>query len=79
MSPEMQLMQKPIHAWMGGTRPLPLTKISEQERILVSRLFREQIELFLGYWGDYPALDICRTFWRRARYDAHATFRSNRF
>ncbi len=62
-------------AWMGGTRPAPLLTISREERHLVSKLFREQANLYADYWGMRAATDTLRTFWRRARYDAHATIR----
>lgn len=62
-------------AWMGGTRPEPLIRLSKRERSLVSILFQEQIIIFTSGWDTFPELDICRTFWKRARYDAHATYR----
>lgn len=73
------LIQRPITAWMGGTRPLPLSQISREERIAVALLFEDQVKDFLGFWGDNPVMDTYRIFWRRARYDAHATFRNPRF
>lgn len=63
-----------ILAWMGGFRPLPYPEISQEEKALVSILFREQCEIYSCYWGDLPK-DMRRLFWNRARYDAHATFR----
>ena len=65
---------KPVIAWRGGSRPEPLAVISRYERSLVSELFREQCADHINYWGDMET-DTARTFWRRARYDAHATCR----
>jgi hypothetical protein len=63
-------------AWMGGSRPRPLLELSRGERRYVTRLFREQVDTWLDYWGDSIPMDVCRTFWKRARYDAHATYRN---
>lgn len=69
-----------IHAWTGGSRPKPLAQIDQSERTLVRALFRDQMRVMREYWGDYLGLnrsiwDTARIFWKRARYDAHATIR----
>ena len=56
---------KPI-AWTGGSRPRPLLELSMGERRYVTRLFREQVDTWLDYWGDSIPMDVCRTFWKRA-------------
>lgn len=68
-------MTRPTIAWTGGCRPRPLSEISTDERATVKRLFREQAEVWTDYWCETLPFDIGRLFWRRARYDAHATFR----
>lgn len=67
-----------IVAWMGGTRPLRLSEIGMLERSTVTNLFREQCEVFAMHWGELPDSGTARTFWVRARYDAHATWRDMR-
>jgi hypothetical protein len=64
-----------IVVWIGGSRPAPLSTIGAIERSTCSSLFRQQCETFSDYWGTAPDLDTCRIFWRRARHDAHATWR----
>ena len=64
--------------WMGGSRPRPLLELSMGERRYVTRLFREQVDTWLDYWRDSIPMDVCRIFWKRARYDAHATYRNER-
>ncbi len=71
---------KTIIAWTGGTRPAPLAQLSRDERPMVRLIFRTAMNTVWGYWGDYrgidrSVLDQARTQWKRARYDAHATFR----
>ena len=65
---------KPI-AWMGGSRPRPLSELSQDEREYASYLFRQQMRTWSTYWFAPVPGDIARTFWKRARYDAHATYR----
>lgn len=62
-------------AWMGGSRPRPLSELSWSERLYVTRLFRDQMNTWIDFWGDLVPMDVARTFWKRARYDAHATYR----
>ena len=62
-------------AWTGGTFPAALGAVPTAERRYVSRLFREQCEEYIGFTGGELPGDIGRVFWRRARRDAHATFR----
>ncbi len=65
---------KPI-AWMGGSRPRPLLELSQYERLYVTYLFRQQVRTWSTYWFAPVPGDIARIFWKRARYDAHATYR----
>lgn len=62
-------------AWMGGSRPKKFSDCSSAERNTVSYLFREQVAIFNQFWGSMPEMDILRIYWKRARYDAHATLR----
>jgi hypothetical protein len=69
-----RLTPRSVRAWMGGDRPQPLAALSQAERRDVSVFFQEQCRIYSDYWGDLPR-DAQRTFWNRARYDAHATHR----
>lgn len=69
-----------IIAWTGGSRPNPLSDISRNERAIVRAIFRDSMSEVFSYWGDYRGLndselDMARIQWKRARYNAHATFR----
>lgn len=64
-----------IVAWTGGSAPRPIGTIGRWERQIVTSLFREQVDRWRGFWEDSPSRDTLRTFWRRARHDAHATAR----
>lgn len=64
-----------LRAWTGGTAPQPLAALNKSERSTVRAFFREQLNDWVAYWKELPPLDVRRTFWRRARYDAHATHR----
>jgi len=69
---------KPV-AWMGGSCPAPFDQVSDDEQRYAFHLFAEQRQVWLDYWKPHdPTLpnDVCETFWGRARYDAHATFRA---
>lgn len=61
-------------AWTGGSSPGKFLAVSWQERNYVRHLFREQVTIWQTYWNEYPPKDVRRTFWARARFDAHATF-----
>lgn len=63
-------------AWTGGSRPKKLADISQDERQFVRKLFKDQLQTWCGFWDSKADLDLCRVFWNRARYDAHATFRN---
>lgn len=63
-------------AWMGGSRPRPLLELSRDEREYVIYLFRFQVWTWTNYWNDPLPLDLARIFWKRACYDAHATYRN---
>ena len=64
-----------IKAWTGGSIPAPIDAVSKAERRLITKLFREQLKIWLDYWEDMPNKDTRGIFWNRARYDAHATCR----
>ena len=63
-------------AWRGGSRPRPLLELSHAERKLVTNLFRSQVYIWQDFWSGPVPTDVCRIFWKRARYDAHATYRN---
>jgi hypothetical protein len=64
-------------AWTGGSSPAPYDEISDLEREYVEKLFDEQADLWLDHWSETELPeDVQATFWQRARYDAHATFRA---
>lgn len=63
-------------AWTGGSRPRPLLELTKGERTYVSYLFRQQMSTWLDFWFAPMPLDVARIFWKRARYDAHATYRN---
>jgi hypothetical protein len=62
-------------AWTGGCRPAKPSAIGSKQAGVQKALFGEQVMDFLTYWGDSPNWDTLRIFFRRARYDAHATCR----
>lgn len=62
-------------AWTGGTKPGKYGEITEKERKLCGRIFRWHVAVSKRAWGSVDT-DTCRTFWRWARYDAHATIRA---
>lgn len=66
-----------LRAWTGGCRPQPVRNIGAEERQTVKAFFREQIGDYQSHWNETPCRGILRTFWIRARYDAHATHRPN--
>jgi hypothetical protein len=63
-------------AWMGGSRPRPLLELDQDERCYVSFLFRQQMQTWTKYWHAPVPPETARIFWKRARYDAHATYRN---
>jgi hypothetical protein len=62
-------------AWTGGSHPRPLLYVGHKERFFITHLFRDQVRTWAYGWGDFPDMDTMRIFWRRARFDAHATCR----
>ena len=60
-------------AWMGGSRPRPLLELSRNEREYVTYLFQYQVWNWTNYWKEPLPSYLARIFWKRARYDAHAT------
>ncbi len=60
--------------WTGGLTPDPYHTLTRREKYVVSELFREQMQMYIGRWGSADWADA-RLFWTRARYDAHATVR----
>jgi hypothetical protein len=71
------MAEQNFRAWTGGSGPKPLAELAEAERRLVSRVFRRDMLEWAAHWGRAVPLDVARTFWGRARYDAHATLRPN--
>jgi hypothetical protein len=65
-------------AWTGGTPPAPLMDIDRAERSMIKFFFSDQIIDWCDYWHDDPPRDVLRTFWIRARHDAHATRRAQK-
>jgi hypothetical protein len=66
-----------LTSWMGGSRPAKPTHTPSVEYTLASILFRDALHDFADYWHEMPDRDTLRTLYRRARFDAHASFRSN--
>ena len=69
-----------VIAWTGGSRPSKWNDTSTQEKKLARDIFRSSMREVFIYWGDYRGLndsvfDMARIQWKRARYNAHATFR----
>lgn len=62
-------------AWMGGSRPNQLSTVSPAEAAKCRELFQEQATIYIQAWGNLPP-EIARLFWKRARYDAHASARA---
>ena len=60
MKAKLTLAKGGIVAWMGGSRPKPITECSADEVALVSLLFREQFKTWHDYWKDYPSRDVAR-------------------
>lgn len=65
-------------AWTGGTPPGPLMEIDRAERSMIKFFFSDQIIDWCNHWHDDPPRDVLRTFWTRARHDAHATRRQQK-
>jgi len=70
--------------WMGGARPRKWSELFRDhkdagyvETLLTRDIFRARCEVYIDHWGDLP-LGVARTFWRYARYNAHATIRDMR-
>ena len=71
-------MTMPRIAWTGGSNPRPWPDTSPLEREIVLDRYTEQAREWLGYWGEVELPnDQHEIFWKRARYDAHATLRSH--
>ena len=66
----------PTVAWTGGTPPEAYTATTKGQKLLISKLFKEQIQHYTEYWKQLPNMDTCRIFWNRAQHDAHATIRA---
>jgi len=64
-----------MQEWIAGGKPNQLTTISIEERRFVRHLFRQQALQHKNYWR-HISIPSAREFWKRARYDAHATFRN---
>lgn len=69
-------MNAGVKAWTGGSDPAPLATVHPHERGLITFLFHEQVCTYMTFWRiSSVERDTIRLFWRRARYDAHATYR----
>lgn len=69
-----------VIAWTGGSRPARWNDTQAQEKKLARDIFRGCMLEVFNYWGDFrglndSVLDMARIQWKRARYNAHATFR----
>ncbi len=71
-------MTHPPHvAWTGGSRPLEPALVSQDEWDYAKKLFIEQMDEWRAYWREeFVPVGVRNTFWGRARYDAHATYRA---
>lgn len=75
----LTLMEAPTVAWTGGSAPCLRYLYAYQLadfKIVRSRMFREQVRAWAGYWLVPMPLDIARIFWNRATHNAWATARS---
>jgi len=50
MKAKLTIAKEGVVAWMGGSRPKPITECSADEVALVSLLFREQFQTWHDYW-----------------------------
>lgn len=64
-------------AWTGGESPRKPSVTPVWERAYARALFRQQVNQWRSYWADSPDFYTLRTFYRRARADAFATFRDS--
>lgn len=79
---KMKMKMEDIQSWTGGSHPKKMLQCTQDEQILRSFLFKEQMADVKKYWGDYrgmckTVLDMARVQYLRARYDAHATYRKD--
>ena len=65
-------------AWTGGTSAPPPSSTPVWVRAYARALFRDAVNTWRRYWGDNPGAAELRTFYKRARADAFATFRDAR-
>ena len=63
-------------AWTGGFGPVRPSETPKWERAYARALFREQVNKWRAYWKDSPDWDTLRIYFRRARMDSFASFRS---
>lgn len=68
-------MKRRVIAWTGGSKPAKYSEVSKDEKEFISKLFRDAVNTWRSNWQAFPPLELCRSFWLYARYDAHATFR----
>lgn len=79
----------PPKAWTGGGDPRTWAHLSavstgwsaycmeaRAERAYALQMYRDAIEAFRNTWETFPDRDTLAMFFRRARMDAHATYRS---
>ena len=68
---------KKLVAWTGGDRPKKLNEVSKEEREFISNQFKWHCRVWLEGWKEKKIpFEYSRIFWRWARYDSHATFRT---
>lgn len=71
----LQPLPRNVIAWTGGSRPAKPSEVGRKQAGIQKFLFGWQVIEFRHYWGDSPNWDTLRTYFNRARYDAHATIR----
>lgn len=69
-------MNHPEHrVWTGGSDPASIHDISVAEYAYAMELYFEDCGIWSECWKQEMPADIREVFWRRARDDAHATYR----
>lgn len=65
-----------VVAWTGGSEPADIHSVSGLESNLAHRLYDMQLAAFAAFWGKGADQGTRELYWRRARFDAHATVRA---
>lgn len=68
---------KQHRAWTGGSGPKPIHQISLDELNYVAFLFNSDVIEYESFWKEKADEDVQKRLWKRARYDAHASFRKD--